>query len=63
MLATSFHKFSKSRIATMPERKNHQDSEEYGGLPFRFKMSLPTFSIASDSAGRCRFHFRGVWAL
>jgi hypothetical protein len=32
----------------MPERKNHQDSKEYGGLPLRFKMPLPTFSISSD---------------
>ena len=32
----------------MPERKNHQDSKEYGGLPLRFKMSIPTFNIPSD---------------
>jgi hypothetical protein len=32
----------------MPERKNHQDSKEYGGLPLRFKMSIPTFYIPSD---------------
>ena len=32
----------------MPERKNHQDSKECGGLPLHFKMSIPTFYISSD---------------
>jgi hypothetical protein len=35
----------------MPERKNHQDSKEYGGSPLRFKMSIPTFNTPSLPTG------------